>query len=370
MRRSVFVLAVAACSPPGEPRATPPAIAPARAAAPNAGAAPVTGAAAPSDPAVSAETVASQLEPSSPIARWRSVPVDTEHAPSPACIVGRSDRFIQYADLDARGDPRFCLWWNLNQGAPDVGCWRINLASETYVAEGGVWFSAPQPLRVGTGGPALPSSPLAARWRDAALEICRGTACRVLAFARPPDRHDEDVALDAEGQLAVVPLADPPGAKTRSFATVELASGTRLATMQLADHGSLVVAGFLGSALIVTDCDGPERAGCVWDLYDARRGVRIAAVGGAKPLGSGGTVALVDEHHLAAVAGHTLVIQELATGKVTARLALPSPGAHRADYVVFPAPGGVLALGPDGRVVFVDPAGKITRTILPPRCSR
>lgn len=352
--RTVSLLALAACSRPAEPHPAPPVAA-----------APTDGGVAPADAAPTSAT-----EPVMRIATWSARRDGLARARSPACIIGGADRFLQYADLDDHGAPRFCLWWNLGEDAPEVGCWRVDLASETYVAEGGVWFSTPQPQRVGAGGPALPASSLTAHWRDAGLDICRGPDCRHLPFAQPPDRHDEDVALDAEGQLAVVPLDDPPPAKTRSFATVEVASGTRLATLHIADRGNLAIAGFAGSSLMVTDCDGAPKAACVWDLYDPRRGVRLAAVGGPAPLGSGGTAAVVDAQHVAAVAGHTLVIQELATGKVTARLALPVPAKLHADYVVLAAPGGVLALGPDGRVVFVDPAGKVTHTILPPPCPR
>ncbi|MEO7733967.1 MAG: hypothetical protein ABIY55_23590 [Kofleriaceae bacterium] len=380
-RRSVFLLAVAACSRPAEPPPSPrvaagpsdgavtPAAPADRPAPPADRAAPPADRALPADRATapSKGEPAAGHEPTTRIATWSSQRTGLERAPSPACITA-SDRFVQYADLDGHGAPRFCLWWSLAAVAPEVGCWRVELATGTYVAEGGVWFSTPQPPRVGTGGPALPSSPLTAHWRDAGLDICRGPDCRRFPYPPPPDRHDEDVAIDAAGSLAVVPLADPPSAGTRDFATVELASGARLATLHLRDRGNLEIAGFIGSSLMVTDCDLAPNAACVWDLYDPRRGIRLAAVGGAKPLGSGGTAALVDAQHVAAVAGHALVIQDLATGQVTATLALP--GTLRADYVVFPAPGGVLALGPDGRVVLVDPAGKITRTIAPPRCAR
>jgi|GEM_PF-5709307 len=396
-RRSVFVLAVAACSGSAEPRPAPRVAAASsdggapgdarsnRGAAPgdvaartdrgvapddgtarsDRGVAPADGSVARSDRAL--DNGAPSVERETRIATWSSQRAGLERAASPACITA-ADRFVQYADLDDHGAPRFCLWWNVSAGAPDVGCWRVDLAAGTYLAEGGVWFSTPQPQRVGLGGPALPSSPLTAHWRHADLEICRGPDCRGLPYAQPPDRHDEDVAIDAAGRLAVIPLVDPPGGGARDFATVELATGARLATLHLRDRGNLAIAGFLGPSLMVTDCDLAPSAACVWDLYDPRRGVRLAAVGGARPLGDGGTAALVDAQHVAAVAGHALVIQDLATGKVTARLALP--GKLRADYVVFPAPGGALALGPDGRVVLVDPAGKITRAIVPPPCPR
>ena len=286
---------------------------------------------------------------------------------SPACVTAH-DRFIQYADDAERGALRFCLWWNLEKtGNSDASCWRVDLATGDYAGQGGVWFSTRQPMRVGFGGGAGASARDAtATWRDHGIDVCRGTACKRVALTRPPGAEEHDIAFDATGSLAVVPLG--PAAKTRAFATIDVATGTQVATLTIANrHEGAEVAGFLGSALAITDCD--ERADtCAWDLYDPRSGKRIAAVGGASPLGAGGTAVTLDAQRFAAVAGAHLVVQTTA-GAVTASLQLPRPPKVRSEYVVFAHDTSLALLGPDGRVVFADPtAGAITRTIMPPPC--
>jgi hypothetical protein len=86
------------------------------------------------------------------IASWSSEPRHTPGSSSPSCITGPT-RFIQYADLDAHGSPRFCVWSSPELSTATVGCWRVELATGTYVAETGVWFSAPQPERADPRGP-------------------------------------------------------------------------------------------------------------------------------------------------------------------------------------------------------------------------
>jgi hypothetical protein len=262
------------------------------------------------------------------------------------------------------------LWWNLSRPEqPDVGCWRVDLDTGIYVGEVGVWFSAPQPLRVGAGGPALEAGAVTARWRGESLEICRAAACRGLPFQQPPGTYDEDIAVDRGGHLAVVPLAVAPGGKQRTFASVDLATDAQIATWRVAARHDVALAGFVGPSLMVTDCDPRAGGACAWDLYDPRTGARLGAVGGPHPLGAGGTAALLDGARFAAVAGARLVVQDAATAKVTASIELPRAPKLRADYVVFERAGGLVLPGPDGRVVLVDPAaGKITRAILPPPC--
>lgn len=327
--------------------------------------------AAPDDGTARAAGVAeASAAPTAPrVATWSSKPAGPERPRSPACIAS-SDRFLQYADLDVAGVLRFCLWWNLGRPEqPDVGCWRVDLATGTYVGEVGVWFAAAQPLRVGAGGPSLGTGAVTAHWRDGSLEVCRASACRQLPFQQPPGAYDEDVAIDRGGQLAVVPLDGAPGGKQRTFATVDLATDAQLATWRVPARHDLALAGFVGPSLMVTDCDPYAGGACTWDLYDPRTGARLGAVGGPHPLGAGGTAALIDDARFAAVAGAHLVVQDAATAKITASVELPRPAKLRADYVVFQGAGGLLLPGPDGRVVLVDPAsGKITRTILPPPC--
>jgi hypothetical protein len=213
---------------------------------------------------------------------------------------------------------------------------------------------------------------LNARWRDDGLEICRDAACRLFALPKPPDSQGDEVVFDGQGRIAVVPLGRAPGGGNASaFATLNLTTGARVAALTIRDrhHGAEAI-GFAGPSLMVTDCD--ERATvCNWDLYDPRAGTRIAAVGGAHPLGAGGTAEVIDQERFAAVAGTRLVVQEAATGKVTASLDLPKVQKLRASYVVLIGAGGLVVPGPDGRVVLVDPQqGKITRTIMPPPCGR
>ena len=320
--------------------------------------------------AVVAGVAESSAEPPAPrIATWSSKPAGSERPRSPACIA-RGDRFIQYADLDAGGALRFCLWWNLGRPEqPDVGCWRVDLATGSYAGEVGVWFSAAQPLRVGAGGPSLGTGAVTARWRDGSLEICRGVACRRLPFQQSPGTYDEDIAVDRGGQLAVVPLGGAPGGKAREFATVDLTTDTQLATWRVSARHDVALAGFVGPSVMVTDCDPHAGGACTWDLYNPRSGARLGAVGGSHPLGTGGTAALIDDARFAAVAGAHLVVQDASTAKVTASIELPRAAKLRADYVVFQGAGGLVLPGPDGRVVLVDPvAGKITRTLVPPPC--
>ena len=311
-----------------------------------------------------------KLDPPGPpvtIASWSSTP---NQLASPACIIGGNDRFIQYADDAESGALRFCLWWNVDKtGNSDAGCWRVDLATGDYAGQGGVWFSSRQPQRVGFGGGAGASAADAnATWHDDGVDVCRGTACKRVALTKPADAEAHDFAFDAAGSLAVVPLG--PGAKARVFATIDMATGKQVATLTIANrHDGAEAVGFLGSALVVTDCD--DRGDhCAWDLYDPHSGKRIAAVGGASPLGSGGTAVTLDAQRFAAVAGAHLVVQTT-TGAVTASVELPRPPKIHSEYVAFAHDASLAMLGPDGRVVFVDPTtGSIIRTIMPPACKR
>jgi hypothetical protein len=328
--------------------------------------------AAPADarPADASVAVAEPTVPTAVLARWSSKPATPA---SPACISGGNDRFIQYADADEPGALRFCLWWNLaKEGMPDTGCWRVDLRTGEYVGQGGVWFSTPQPPRVGLGGgdaAAVRAAPApTARWRDDGVELCRGTACKRVLLAKPPNAEEHEVVFDDAGTLASVPLGG--SAKAHAFATIDVATGTQLATVTIADrHAGAEVVGFIGPTLLVTDCDDKADT-CAWDLYDARGGTRIAAVGGKAPLGAGGTAVALDAQRFAAVAGTHLVVQT-AAGAVTANVQLPRPPTLRASYVVFAHDPEVIALGPDGRVVIVDAGvGKIGHTLAPPACKR
>jgi len=118
---------------------------------------------APSPPTQSAVAVLAHTPSDAPIAAiaprakavlasWSSHPPAAKYPASPRCIVSPR-RFIQYADLDAQGSPRFCLWSSPDLPTALTGCWRVELATGAYVAETGVWFSAPQPLRDDPRGP-------------------------------------------------------------------------------------------------------------------------------------------------------------------------------------------------------------------------
>ena len=308
-----------------------------------------------------------QAPPPARIARWSDKAMAR---PAPGCVAAR-DRFIQYAELDG-GALRMCLWWNLGKaGFPDVGCWRVDLATGRYDGQGGVWFSSPQPARVGLGG-GLPRSSSAvstrARWGADKLELCREAACKRAVLPRPVGIHEEQVVFDDAGQLAVVPLGARD--KAHAFATFDVASGAELAIFSIPDrHAGAEAVGFAGRSLVVTDCDD-RSAACTWELYAPLTGMRIAAVGGDKPLGDGGTAVMLDAHRFAAVAGTHLVVQDAETGEVTARLELPRSGLD-ADDVAFFGDAGLVVASPDARVLLVDPAtATIKKTIAPPRCAR
>lgn len=313
-----------------------------------------------------AAVLAAEPPASPPLATWSAKRVEQT---SPACSAGVADRFIQYADRSEEGALHLCLWWHLRKTPPDVGCWRIDLQTGAYESQGGVWFSAPQPLRVGAGGgPSLPGAELTAAPIDGGIQVCRGAQCR--PFALPGVlREDRELVFDARGELAAVPLERTKKARAASFALLALDGGVPT-TFAIADrHEGAEAVAFAGGALMTTDCDARDDA-CDWALYEPRSGKRIAAVGGSRPLGAGGTAAMLDARRFAAVAGNHLVIQDAATGEVTARLELPK-SLGRADYVVLERAGTVVAAGPDGRIMFIDPtAGKMTRTISPPPCVR
>src|SRR5271154_2909003 len=80
-------------------------------------------------------------------------------------------------------------------------------AAPARCRQGGVWFSTRQPMRVGFGGGAGAPAPDAnATWHDDGVDVCRGTACKRVALTRPADALKHDVAFDAAGSLAFVPL--------------------------------------------------------------------------------------------------------------------------------------------------------------------
>jgi hypothetical protein len=330
-------------------------------------AAPVVDAAAAPDPGASSPAAGP------PIASWRAAPSPTAPS-SPACVVA-GDRFVQYADLDPHGDPRFCLWWHLgNAGFPDVGCWRVELAAGRYVAEGGVWFATPQPQRVGSGGPAWDNAgSWRAAWHDGVVAFCRGATCQRVAIAQAPDVFEDQIAIDDHARLAVVPRGGVAGAsgpsKAHAFSTYDLATGREVASFTIPDrHAGATLGGFVGPSLFVTDCD--DHGGrCAWRLHDPRGGRDLGAVGGDRPLGAGGTAVMIDATRFAAVAGDRLVVQDAATGQVTARRTLPRAAGLAADDVALGGAAGIVVIGPDGRVLLVDPTtAQVTRTIVPPRC--
>jgi hypothetical protein len=272
------------------------------------------------------------------------------------------DTFIQYADLDDEAALRFCLWWHLAKpDFPDVGCWRVDLGTGTYQAQTGVWFSAAQPLRVGTGGPALPGRMLETRWADGGLDVCDGR-CR--HFELQHSGEETDVIFDAEGRRAVTGLGQS------RFATLDVATGKVVATFEIQKrHAGAEAVAFAGPSLMATDCDDKGNA-CAWDLYDPASGAHIAAVGGAHPLGAGGSAAMIDAQRFAAVSGTHLVAQDAASGKLLWSIELPRVPRLKASYVIFRTTRSLVLASPDGHILFVDPAlGRVTRTLSPPRCS-
>jgi len=127
---------------------------------------------------------------------------------SPACIHA-SDRMIQYADLDADHDARFCIWFHLTKGGfPDVGCWRVDLTAGTYHPEGGVWFSSPQPGREDDGS-------TTATLADGTSATLLGTRLQVgqSKLALPGKggivlaRKSDFVVLDRDGRVLLVDAA-------------------------------------------------------------------------------------------------------------------------------------------------------------------
>lgn len=86
------------------------------------------------------------------VASWSSLPGDQTRPAWPTCITNHT-RFIQYADRDANGSPRFCVWSSPDLSKARIGCWRVDLVTGTYVPETGVWFSAPVPQRDDRRGP-------------------------------------------------------------------------------------------------------------------------------------------------------------------------------------------------------------------------
>lgn len=189
------------------------------------------------------------------------------------------------------------------------------------------------------------------------VRICHadGTACRTFTPKGPIDPGlGIAAAANDEGTLAAVnagPLVE----------TYDLATGKRIAQFKPGPRklGCIALA-FAGDTLVVSECGDAASAWLV-----TRSGKRIAAIGGAKPIRPSG-----DNVHLTGTrwafssrAGDTVVIQDVASGKVIKRIAV-GPAAPTASAVlvgnetwlalVF---GGTRA----GDVVLVDLAsGKVT----------
>jgi hypothetical protein len=141
------------------------------------------------------------------IATWSSTS-RPDALPSPACIHA-NDRMIQYADLDADHDARFCIWFHLDRGGfPDVGCWRVDLTADTYHPETGVWFSSPQPPHEDDGSTsATLANGTSARLLGSRLQVGKsnltlpGKGGIVLA------RKSDFVVVDRDGRVLVVDAA-------------------------------------------------------------------------------------------------------------------------------------------------------------------
>jgi hypothetical protein len=161
----------------------------------------------PRDPAlaVAAPPVAGPPEPQ--VARWSARPRDGQPS-SPRCLPLVRDRFIQYADLDATGDPRFCVWWNLaNVGSADVACWRVELATGAYIGETGVWFAAPVPPRSDDGGStvALDDHRFATVAKTSfVIRDVSGKVLTRIALPPTPRLHADDVVLGSAEHLIVL----------------------------------------------------------------------------------------------------------------------------------------------------------------------
>lgn len=112
---------------------------------------------------------------------------------------------IQYADLDADRDARFCIWFHLSKDFPDVGCWRVELSTGTYHPETGVWFSSPQPPHEDDGSTsAALADGTSAKLLGARLQI--GTAKLSLPSkgAIVLARKTDFVVVDRDGRVLLV----------------------------------------------------------------------------------------------------------------------------------------------------------------------
>jgi len=113
---------------------------------------------------------------------------------------------IQYADLDADHDARFCLWSNLaSEALPDVGCWRVDLTAGTYHPETGVWFSSPQPPHADDGSTtAALADGRSATLLGARLQVGNATLTLPSKGAIVLARTIDFVVVDRDGRVLVV----------------------------------------------------------------------------------------------------------------------------------------------------------------------
>jgi len=294
--------------------------------------------------------------------------------PAPPACVARSDADTRPAHLEtlSPGAVSFCI-----EGTEPTTCWTVDLSTGSYVAR-------PTPPLAADD----PKGPVTARAAGGALDVTRGprevkvcksgTAdCRTYApKGLPKSEVNLRAAVNEAGTLMVVEI--PGKESTIAFAeTYDLVSGKRIARFKVArPDAPCGGAEVLGDTVMLTIsvCEGPGESS--W--LATRTGKKIAMVGGKDYISTAETTPVrLDGDVWAFNAGNggaEVVLQNVRTGAVTKRIALPKDADRGGDVTALVSDGAhgvaVVAGNPhDGDVLVLDvAAGTVKRNYSPPLC--
>ena len=237
-------------------------------------------------------------------------------AAPPACYTPAPGEQRELVDPHADGDGlALCVQsvrYSLREprASPPPACFHVDLAT-------GAWTPrAPSPRQIlGDAEPATGAATV--RVDGDRASVCRGGACTTVLLPAGISQPDRDVQVDDAGTLLAVETG-------RAILTYDVATGRRRA--RIAKHredGTDVAIELLGHAVMVTTtpCAGPCSSSA---LYDGATGRLVAAVGGGMDT-SYTTPAHVSGDVWAFNDGNaTVVYQDVRTGRVLARTALPA----------------------------------------------
>ena len=302
--------------------------------------------------------------------------------PMPPDCVARTDaeaRPTRVATLSA-GMIAFCL-----EGSAETSCWTVDLATGRYARgpELAPFVDAgdagppsdgedPPPTPEAKGALTVARTPRNVKVCKTGTSDCRTYAPKGLPKGGGPLR----ASVNEAGTLMVVEI--PGVSSTVAFAeTYDLVTGKRIARFKVAKpDGPCGGAELLGDTVMLTTsvCEGPGESS--WLATPA--GKKIAMVGGKDSISTAETTPVrVDGDVWAFDAGNggaEVVLQNVRTGAVTKRIALPTDADRGGPATALASDGAgglVVVTGDphDGDVLVLDvAAGTVKKTYSPPLC--